>query len=57
MKYENLVAFQWLRRRLNGNIGKVFNEKGCWFAGGINPLGYYKVEVIGNIYSNPELLK
>lgn len=43
-----------------GFKGKVFDRLGCWFVEMGKELGYYQVcdiEVIGNIYENPELIK
>ena len=40
--------------------GKVFMRLGCWFIENQKELGYYsnyELEVIGNIYENPELLE
>jgi len=39
--------------------GMVFDRLGCWFIEGQKELGYfhsYELEVVGNIYENPELL-
>jgi len=41
-------------------IGYVFNRLGCWFVEFQKELGYFSssdIEVIGNIYENPELLE
>ena len=44
-----------------GNFsGQVFDRLGCWFVEMGKELGYYPnqdIEIIGNIYENPELLK
>ena len=40
--------------------GKVFDRLGCWFVESGQELGYYcadDIEIIGNIYENPELIK
>ena len=42
------------------NVGLVFMRLGCWFVENQKELGYfpqYEIEVIGNIYENPELLE
>lgn len=38
--------------------GQVFYRLGCWYVSMGKELGYYNepIEVIGNIYENPELL-
>ncbi len=41
-------------------INQVFNRLGCWFVEIQKELGYfpnYDIEILGNIYENPELLK
>ena len=38
-------------------VGQVFDRLGCWFIENQQELGYcIPIEVIGNIYKNPELL-
>jgi len=40
-------------------IGMVFMRLGCWYIENQKELGYfsaYEIEVIGNVYENPELL-
>ena len=41
-------------------IGRVFDRLGCWFVETQKELGYFAscdLEVIGNLYENPELLE
>ena len=47
-------------RIANNFTGRVFYRLGCWFFEMGKELGYYPsqdIEVIGNIYENPELLE
>ena len=43
----------------SGRIEQIFERLGCWFISMCCELGYYEqdIEVIGNIYENPELLE
>ena len=44
--------------KVNKHIGEVFNRLGCWYVSMLRELGYLEdVEIIGNIFENPDLLK
>lgn len=46
-------------RTKHGLTRKIFMRLGCWYVDGCEELGYCndQVEIIGNIYENPELLQ